>query len=179
MSTQAISGIVSSQAYSPSAGSTGTSFRQDMKSLEDALLNGDLSGAQSAFAALQQTVTNVQSSTQSNSIVTQLGQSSSTLGQDLQSLSNALSSNDLAGSQKAYAKLQQDIQSAHQAGSASHGHHHHHAQSATSSQSADSTTNNLLTALQSLSNSNPKVASDLETLVSDINSSGTVINTQV
>lgn len=208
MSTSAISST-STQPYSSTSGN-GSNFRQDMKSLENSLLNGDLSGAQSAFAALQQLVTTAQgtaststasASTSPTSVVSQLGQSSSALGQDMQAVSSALSSGNLSAAQSAFAKLQQDMQTAFQANAAQHPHghghgggHHHHAppadsdsqdstsaidmllQSASSTQSTGSTSSDLLKALQSISTSNPKVANDLATLISDAQGTGAVLN---
>jgi len=200
MSIEAI-GNVSSQAAVTGSSNPTSSLRQDFKSLEGALLNGDLSGAQSAFASLQNVVSGVQASANSNSIPTQLGQSSSPLGQDMQAVSSALNVNDLAGAQKAFAKLQQDMQSAFQANGASHAHHGHHAhhapdndggntsaassvstlntllQSMSGTQSTGSTANDLMNALQSLAASNPKVAGDLINLVNDLNSTGKIVNT--
>ena len=87
--------------------------RQDFEALAQALGSGDLSGAQSAFAALQQDLKNVGQS--------QSGQQAGASGQDkfqtaLQALSQALSSGDLSAAQSAFASLQQ-----------ARGHHHRHA----------------------------------------------------
>jgi hypothetical protein len=194
-------GNISSQISVSQTNSPASSLRQNVKGLETALLNGDLSGAQSAFASLQQAVSGAQGSANSNSVMSQLGQSNSPLGQDLQAVSSALGANDISGAQKAFAKLQQDMESAFQANGASHthhGHHSHHAkantdasatqdspaaalnnllQSMSSTQSTGSSTSDLLNALQSLANSNPKVAGDLITLIKDMNSGGTLIKT--
>ena len=88
--------------------------RQDFEALAQALSSGNLSGAQSAFSALQQDSKNVGQA--------QSGQQTGAGGQDrfqtaLQALGQALSSGDLAAAQKAFASLQQ-----------AHGHHHRHAQ---------------------------------------------------
>ena len=88
--------------------------RLDFEALAQALGSGDLSGAKSAFSALQQDVKNVGQA--------QSGQQTGASGQDqfqtaLQALGQALSSGDLAAAQNAFASLQQ-----------AHGHHHRHAQ---------------------------------------------------
>jgi hypothetical protein len=91
---------------------------QDFKALQSALQSGDLSGAQQAFASLQQdlpgTAQIANGSNQSNPV--------SKVSQDFQALQSALQSGDLATAQQAFSTLQQDLQSAHKAH-----HHHHHA----------------------------------------------------
>jgi hypothetical protein len=71
----------------------------DLTAIGDALQKGDLTGAQTAFATLQQDLgtTNAQNAT-------------ATSGTDLTTIGNALQSNDLAGAQNAFAKLMQDLQ---------------------------------------------------------------------
>ena len=96
--------------------------QQDFQSLAQTLSAGDLSGAQSAFAALQQDLKNVGPAPtvqQTGSI--QTGQNSLTTA--LQALGQALNSGDLSSAQKAFAQLQQDIQQA----ARGHRHHHHQA----------------------------------------------------
>lgn len=204
MTIQAMSNISSQASVSQTPPASG--LRQDLRGLESALLNGDLSGAQSAFATLQQVIGGIQNSANSTSIASQLGQSGSPLGQDLQAVSSALGANDIGAAQKAFAKLQQDMQSTVQANRAAHAHHGHHAhhakandgdadgasasstspvaamntllQSMSSLQSSGSSANDLLTALQSLASSNPKVASDLSALMADMSSTGAVVNTK-
>lgn len=204
MSIPAI-GNVSGQAAVSQTSSVWANTRQDLKGLEDALLKGDVSGAQSALASLQQTTSGAPASTNPNSVLSQLGQSDSSLGQDLKAVSNALSINDIGSAQKAFAKLREDMQSAFQANGAAHAHHGHHAhhakrddgdanstsatqsssapalnsllQSMSGSQSSGSSANDLLNALQSLASANPKVAGDLVTLITDLNHVGTVVNT--
>lgn len=195
-----------SQAQSFGTSSPWAGVRQDFKDLDNALLNDDLNSAQAVFASLQQAVSSTQASGNPNSILSQLGQTTSPLGQDLQALSAALGANDLSGAQKAFAKLQQEMQSAFQANGASNAHHHHHAhgvqgsdadahitsgamqnssvtqlstllQSLSTSDTADSGISDLAKALQSLTSSNPKLAADIVTLLNDFNGSGTVVNT--
>jgi len=114
--------------------------RKGFQGLENALSNGDASGAQSALASLQQAIGSTQAP--SSSILGQLGSSSSPLGQDLQAVQSALGSNDIGSAQKAFAKLQQDVESARQSqGTQGHHHHHHHhsTEQSASSGSASST----------------------------------------
>ena len=87
---------------------------QDFKALASALQSGDLTTAQSAFAAWQKDMTGSQQS------ATGFG-ATDTLSQDIQSLQSALQSNDITSAQKAFSQLVQDLQSAHK----SHHHHHH------------------------------------------------------
>jgi len=78
----------------------------DLAAISSALQNGDLSGAQKAFATLQQDLGTT--STQNTSATS--GNSTATSGTDLTSLGNALQSNDLSGAQNAFATLMQDLQ---------------------------------------------------------------------
>jgi|SRR5208337_882366 len=98
----------SGRAQSAGGDSSGSStINSDFNALATALQSGDLSGAQSAFATLQQDMQNIgqtqsvqqtnQTSQQSNPIIT---------------LANALQSGDLAGAQQAFATLMQDAQAA-------------------------------------------------------------------
>jgi len=198
MSIQPI-GSTSAQPYAAQS-SGGSNFRQDFQGLETALLNGDVSGAQSALSSLQQTISAAPGSSNPNSIMSQLGNSNSQLGQDLQSVSSALSSNDVQGAQKAFAKLQQDLESARQSAGAQghHGHHGHHAhastdtdngasattalatllQSATNGSTDGSNPTDLLGALQSIAASNPSIAKDVATLITDLNNNGNLVNTK-
>lgn len=113
MSVSAISSNVN--VYQTTAQNRVQERRADFQQLGQALQSGDLTGAQQAFAAFQQT----------RSSSAAQGQSSPPSGQnnplatDLSALGQALQSSDLSSAQKAFATLQQDMQ-AHQA------HHHHH-----------------------------------------------------
>lgn len=78
----------------------------DLGAISSALQNGDLSGAQKAFATLQQDLGTT--STQNTSATS--GNSTVTSGTDLTALGNALQSNDLSGAQNAFATLMQDLQ---------------------------------------------------------------------
>ena len=114
MSISAVSSNVT--AYQTNTQNSFQQRRADFQQLAQALQSGDLSGAQQAFAALQQAGSS--SGTQ--------GQGSPPSGQnnplasDLSTLGQALQSGDLSSAQKAFATLQQDMQGMRQA------HHHHH-----------------------------------------------------
>lgn len=96
--------------------------KQDFQNLASALQTGDLSGAQKAFAQLQQDgpkavqTQNSQKSNQSN------GQNN-----PFQALASALQSGDLSGAQQAFSQVQQNMKTHH---------HHHNKQRADSSQSS-------------------------------------------
>ena len=112
-----ISGITSSSYYQSNLQSPSLPKASNFKSLVQSLQNGDLSGAQQAYAALQQFFSTSTSSTSASPT----GQTSP-ISADFQTLGKALQSGDLSSAQQALAKLQQDGQSAIQA----HGGHHHH-----------------------------------------------------
>jgi hypothetical protein len=105
---------------------------QAFKALQSALQSGDLSGAQTAFAALQKDLQPPSPTTPASSAARQSTQISQG-GQDLETLANALSSGDLSGAQQAFASLQQDLQGTGRAG---RHHHHHHGGSANSTTQA-------------------------------------------
>jgi len=125
----AISGIGSTlNAYQPHVQSNFKQRQQDFQNLASALQSGDLTGAQTAFTALQklrqgpQTPSGQQGSNTTNPIRT-----------DFTALGTALQSGDIAGAQSAFATLQKDFQSLQQGQGGQHvaGHHphHHHAES--------------------------------------------------
>jgi len=94
----------------------GDNFQQ----LEQALQSGNLSGAQQAFAALQQLMPNLSAGNQ-----TQNGQQGGSQGlfrTDFNAIGQALKSGDLSAAKAAFTKLQQDIQSVNKG----HKVHHHH-----------------------------------------------------
>jgi len=107
---------------------------QDFKALQSALQSGDLSGAQQAFATLQQ---DLPSSTQTTKSTATSSQTTPT-AKDFQALQSALSSGDLSGAQQAFASLKQDLQSAGKA----HKHQHHHSGSESSATPVASSTPN-------------------------------------
>jgi len=117
-------------------------WMQDFKQLASALQSGDLTGAQKAYAALQQLQQSNQPGGQSSN-----GQPASSsnnpLQNDFAALGQALSSGDLSTAQSAFSQLQSDMKAAFQNGasgavqSAHHGHHHHrHVSSASDSDSS-------------------------------------------
>jgi hypothetical protein len=115
-------------------------FKQDFKQLASSLQSGDLTGAQQAYAALQQ----LQQSNQSGGQSSNGQQASSTnnpIQNDFAALGSALQSGDLSSAQSAFSQLQTDMKAAVQNGSsgavqsAHHGHHHRHVSSASDSDS--------------------------------------------
>jgi hypothetical protein len=105
-----VSGVSSGDnSYWQSMQSTNTQRRQDVKALSDALNNGDLSAAQSAFANLK-SLGGPQPPQASSSQPSQ-----GSAANPLQSLASALQSGDLAGAQAAFATLEKN-----------HGMHRHH-----------------------------------------------------
>jgi hypothetical protein len=118
----------STNTYQPNVQSNFKQRQQDFQNLASALQSGDLTGAQTAFAALQkfqqgrQTLSGQQGSTATNPIST-----------DFTALGTALQSGDISGAQSAFATLQKDVQSLQQGQGgqrvAGHHHHRHHAES--------------------------------------------------
>ncbi len=98
---------------SPSAAQT------DFQNLSQALQSGNLAGAQSAFAALQQSYQS-QNPTSSSASSSSSTSSSNPISTDLTSLGNALNSGNLSAAQTSFSQLEKDMQA--QGG----GHHHHH-----------------------------------------------------
>jgi outer membrane protein assembly factor BamD (BamD/ComL family) len=129
--------------------------RQDYAQLAGDLQSGNLTGAQSAFTALEealqtQTGTNATSETSSSTAPTG---SSDPIANDLNALGQALSSGNLTQAQSAFSQLQSDIQSARQSAESQsqslaqplrtdiEGHHHrHHGGGGYSSQSSTAST---------------------------------------
>lgn len=108
--------------------STLSQRQQYFNALDQALQSGNLTAAQSAYSSLQQLApTGSQSSTSTSS---SNGTSTSSLGSDFSALGKALQSGDLAGAQKAFAQVQQDMQTTR---TGHHHHHHHQSQAATGS----------------------------------------------
>jgi hypothetical protein len=95
---------------------------QTFAQLGQALQAGDLSTAQSDYAALQQFANNAgQTSNAQTTAGSTTGSSASSVGSDFSSLGQALQSGNLTSAQSAFTQLQQDIQTA----SASRRRHHH------------------------------------------------------
>jgi hypothetical protein len=99
--------------------------KQDVSQLASALQGGNLSGAQSAFSALQSLNSQGQNSTV-NSVSTSSNTSTSgnTISTDFASLGQALQSGNISSAQSAFAQLQAAMQA--QQSSGHHHHHHHH-----------------------------------------------------
>jgi hypothetical protein len=125
MSVSAISSNVN--VYSTTAQNRFQERRAEFQQLAQALQSGDLTGAQQAFAGLQQNRSPSAAQGQNSS---QSGQNNS-LAADFNTLGQALQSGDLSSAQKAFATLQKDMQTVHQAH-----HHHHHGTSTTGIQAA-------------------------------------------
>ena len=114
-----ISGVSAGAAYQANAAQTHFGqARQDFKDLASALQSGDLSGAQTAFAAWQQVMQSGQAGTQQNA--SQNGGKQNPFAQDMAAVGKALQSGDVAGAKQAFAQLQQDMQAV------GRGHHRHH-----------------------------------------------------
>jgi soluble cytochrome b562 len=77
-------------------------IQQDVSNLESSLQSNNLSGAQSAFSALQQLLPG-NSNTSNTSVADSTGTS---FTDDISAIGNALSSGDLAGAQQAFSNLQ-------------------------------------------------------------------------
>lgn len=118
MSTSVSSVGTGYQTYQSSWQTNRQKGQQDFQALATALNSNDLSGAQTAFAALQKDVPGLSGSQQNS----QTGNSNNPLTSDFQNLSQALSSGDLSSAQSAFAKLQQDLQTL----VGGHRHRHHH-----------------------------------------------------
>jgi len=133
MSISSISGTNLYQANQISWQNNIGQRQQGFKVLASALQSGDLSGAQQAFAALQQLQPNF-----SAAIQTQNGQQGSVqnpLTADFSALGQALQKGDLDAAKTAFAKLLQDMRSVRQG----HHHHHHHKVSASTESTASTT----------------------------------------
>ncbi|MBJ6726680.1 hypothetical protein [Geomesophilobacter sediminis] len=112
--------------------------KQDFSQLASALNNGDLSGAQQAFADLQnisgQGQNTANSSQTQSSSATGSNSGNSGVKNDFAALSQALQSGNLADAKSAFAKIQSDMKA--QGGR----HHHRGAGSNTDSQSTTNST---------------------------------------
>jgi len=123
--------------------------QQDYLQLASALQSGSLTGAQSAFTALEQAL-QTQSGTSTASASTSTS-SNDPIANDLSALGQALSSGNLTQAQSAFAQLNTDIQTAEQSGKSQnspqgfraeeHHHHHHHGDGGGSSSQSSSTSN--------------------------------------
>ncbi len=112
--------------------------QQDYAQLADALQTGNLTNAQSAFAALQQALQTQTGATTASTTTATGANSSDPILNDFNTLGQALQSGNLSQAQSAFAQLQSDVQTAQQSAAsqarglaqalktAVQGHHHHH-----------------------------------------------------
>lgn len=115
-----VAGILSSAAFSIGAQAFQSRMqqrKQEFQQLGQDLQSGNLSAAQSDFAALQKMQPQSSTSTSSQT-------SSSGISQDFNQLSADLKAGNTTAAQQDFTKLQQDFQS--QTTQAAQGHHHHH-----------------------------------------------------
>jgi hypothetical protein len=117
----AISGLLGSVLFHTSnvrAGSQQSGSQQSgisaFQQLGKDLQSGNLSGAQSDFAALSQSGSSTQLS------------SNNTIGQAFNTLGQALKAGNLTAAQQDFATLKQDVQQSYGASGAHHHGHHHH-----------------------------------------------------
>ena len=126
-----ISSIGSTAAAASASTNPFQQERQDFLALEQAISSGNLAGAQSVFANLQQTLqsTNGIASGPAPTVAptaattTAVPASGSVIQNDVTALSTALSTNNLPAAQAALQQLQTDLKS--QTGGRGHHHHHH------------------------------------------------------
>ena len=134
--TMSISSISAStkayQAYQTSGQNNLGQFRQEFQALASDLQSGDLTGAQQAFAAVQQLLPNSSAGNQTQN--GQQGSNQNPFATDLNALGQALQSGKVSDAQEAFAKLQQDMQSVQ-----GRHHHHHHNGSASAPGSGQNT----------------------------------------
>lgn len=112
---QAFAALKTSHHHHHSGGTQGTggdsggssTIKNDFNTLATALQSGDLTGAQKAFATLQQDMQNT-GQTQSAQQTSQTSQQNN----DFNTLAKALQSGDLTGAQQAFTSLMQDAQTA-------------------------------------------------------------------
>ena len=122
--------------------------QQDYLQLASALQSGSLTGAQSAFAALEQALQTQGGTSTSTAPATTSTNNNDPIANDLNALGQALSSGNLTQAQSAFKQLNQDIQTAEKSGQGQnsqqsyraeeHHHHHHGGDGGSSSQSSSS-----------------------------------------
>ena len=111
-----VSGISSSTLFNfntQAAQNKRQQFQQEFQQLGQDLQSGNLSAAQSDFAALEQLKPQTSSTASSSS--------NSPIAQAFQQLSQDLQSGNVSAAQQDFATIQQDVQS-----KGAQGHHHHH-----------------------------------------------------
>jgi hypothetical protein len=117
-----VSSVSSTPAYQPPQ--PNPAVKQNMQQLVSSLQSGDLSGAQTAYAALSQSLPGSNGTNNQNN----------PFQQGIAAIGAALQSGDLSGAQSALQSLQSQMKGAH------HGHHHHGQGSSSASSSASSST---------------------------------------
>jgi len=136
-----VAGILSSSVLSLSSQyfqSRAQQMKQEFQQLGSDLQSGNLSAAQSDFAALQKL--QPQSSASSSS------QTGSTITQDFNQLAADLKAGNTTAAQQDYSKIQQDFQSQ---ASQTQGHHHHHHHTSSSDDNSNSEISQLFSQLGS------------------------------
>jgi hypothetical protein len=118
MSVSGVSASGSSSLYQSS--NPQKNIQASFKQMADAIQNGDLTGAQSAYGSLAQLLNGGQQTTQAAAQSTSQGSANPTgsFADLLNQIGSALQSGDLTGAQQALQSLQQAAQT--------HRHHHHH-----------------------------------------------------
>ena len=132
--------------------------KQSLQQLGQALQSGNLTAAQSDFAALKQAFAQTAAAATTSASTT-----ASPIMQAFNQLASDLQSGNLSASQKDFSNLQQDIQSASGTGSASSLHHRHHANvggggSGSGGSSASASQNSLFQYLNQLDRSSAQQA---------------------
>ena len=143
--------------YVPSTSLQGLSIiqqvQQDFGQLNSALQSGDLAGAQSAYANLQQALQTQETSASTANSPSATSSGTDTISNDFTALGQALSSGNLSQAQTAFTQLRSDIQTAQQSAGTpeslteglkalvqgSHHHHHHHGGGESASQNSTAT----------------------------------------
>jgi len=143
-----VSGISTASLYSynpQSAQNSRQQIQQTFQQLGQDLQSGNLSAAQSDFAALQKLVPQLDSSSTSSS------QSNNPIAQAFNQLAEDLQSGNLSAAQKDFATIQQDFQNqaAQSQAQAAQGQGHHHRHGGGESGEVNQLLNQLGTALQS------------------------------
>jgi hypothetical protein len=113
-----ISGILSNNYHQLQLAAATSPYQQQLKQLSQALQSGNVSAAQSDFAALQKAFSQPSTSASSTASTSNL------LAQAFNQLDADLQSGNLSAAQKDFATVQQDIQS-QGSPAASHFRHHH------------------------------------------------------
>src|ERR1035441_8163946 len=117
--------------------------KQAFSQLSSALQNGDLAGAQQAFASLQNSSGQGQTSN-TNATSSTNSSSGNTIANDFRALSTALQSGNVKDAQSAFGKLQADMKAK------KGGHHHHHHGGGSNTASTNSTNTSSTTSVAAI-----------------------------